>query len=195
MIRIFLAAVDTVPAAVVLVPLFGVLFVTKYRCDLCRTVFSCLFCLYLSAVYALVGIPNILYIRPELNLNLLPLVGMASDFKNSILNIALFVPLGIFLPLLWERFRKVRYCAAFGLCYSLAIELLQMLTFRATDINDLITNLCGTLLGFYSWHLTGQKYIPDQTKGYESVLWCILCFGIMFFVHPFLSPLLWDGLL
>ena len=120
---------------------------------------------------------------------------MASDFKNSILNIALFVPLGIFLPLLWERFRKVRYCAAFGLCFSLAIELLQMLTFRATDINDLITNLCGTLLGFYSWHLTGQKYIPDQRKGYESVLWCILSLGIMFFVHPFLSPLLWDGLL
>ena len=195
MVRIFLAAVDVIPAAVVLVPLFGVLFVTKYRYDLCRTVFSCLFCMYLSAVYALVGIPNILYIRPELSLNLIPLVGMVSDFKNSILNIALFMPLGILLPLLWEQFRKVRYCAAFGLCFSVGIELLQMLTFRATDINDLVTNVCGTLLGFYLWNLTGQKQIPDQTKGYESMLWCIVCFGLMFFVHPFLSPFIWDGLL
>ena len=195
MFRIYLAAVDVIPAAVVLVPLFAVLHATAYAYDLRKSVLYCLFCMYLAAVFSLVGIPNVIYFRPEVNLNLIPIVGMAQDLKNCILNVALFVPLGFFLPLLWQRFRSLISSAVFGLGLSLAIELLQMLTFRATDVNDLITNVAGTSLGFMLAKLFTKRF-PAVGKGHWDVyLLSIISFGIMFFVHPFLSPLIWDSIL
>lgn len=195
MYRVFLAAVDVVPAAVVLIPVFGILYGTVYGCDLKKSVLYCLFCLYLSAVFVLVGIPNVTYFRPEVNLNLIPFLGMVEDLKNSILNVALFIPLGFFLPVLWQRFRKLGTCAFFGFGFSLFIELLQMLTFRATDVNDLITNTAGTLLGcILAKGLTGRKAAIGERNG-EVYLLTALSFGVTFFVHPFLSPLIWDRVL
>ena len=195
MYRVFLAAVDIVPAAVVLIPVFGVLYYAAYGCNLKKSVFYCLFCLYLSAVFSLVGIPNVTYFRPEVNLNLIPFLGMVEDLKNCILNVALFLPLGFFLPVLWQGFRKVGSCVVFGLGFSMFIELLQMLTFRATDVNDLITNTAGTLLGcLLAKALTGKKAAIGERKG-DVYFLTALSFGVMFFIHPFLSPLIWDRIL
>lgn len=195
MYRFFLTAVDIVPAAVVLIPAFGVLYGTAYRRDLRKSVLYCLFCLYLAAVFSLVGIPNVTYFRPEINLNMIPFVGMIDDLKNCILNVALFVPLGFFLPILWQRFRKLGSCIAFGFGFSLAVELLQMLTFRATDVNDLITNTVGTLLGFLLAKVWTAK-VPAVGEGSGDILsLTALSFGVMFFIHPFLSPLIWDRIL
>ena len=195
MIRIFLAAVDVVPAAVILLPLFLILYFTVYKRSFRKTSLYCLFCLYLAAVFSLVGIPNVTYFRPELNLNLIPFRGIITDLKNSILNIALFVPLGLFLPLMWTRFRRFRPAAVFGFCLSLTIELLQMLTFRATDVNDLITNLVGTVIGFLLIKPVTDKCHAAGEGRWDVYALCGLSFGIMFFLHPFLSPLLWDRIL
>lgn len=195
MYRVFLALVDVVPAAVVLVPVFGLLYGTAYGYDLRKSVLYCLFCLYLSAVFSLVGIPNVTYFRPEINLNLIPIVGMIEDFKNSILNVVLFVPLGIFLPLLWQPFRRLRSSVVFGLGLSLSIELLQMLTFRTTDVNDLITNAAGCLLGFLLAKPLTNRYPPVERVSGAVYLLGMLSFGVMFFAHPFLSPLIWDRIL
>ncbi|MBO5324466.1 MAG: VanZ family protein [Oscillospiraceae bacterium] len=195
MFRVFLAVVDVIPAAVVLVPLFGIMYVTVYSRNLRNSVICCLFCLYLTAVFSLVGIPNVAYLQPGINLNLIPFVGMIEDFKNCILNVVLFVPLGVFLPVLGQRFRRAGSCAVFGFGLSLMIELLQMLTFRATDVNDLITNVFGTLLGFVLASPLVKK-VPAAGKGaYEPYFLCALSFGVMYFIHPFLSPLMWDSLL
>ena len=195
MYRIYLAAVDIVPAAIVLIPMFGVLSGCASNFDLRKSVLYCLFCLYLSAVFSLVGIPNVTYCRPELNVNLIPFAGMIGDLKNSALNVVLFIPLGLFLPLLWEPFRKLVPCTVYSFGLSLSIELLQMLTFRTTDVNDLITNVTGCVLGFLiSKQLTERFPAMDQRSG-DVFLLSILSFGIMFFVHPFLSPLIWDSIL
>ena len=195
MFRIYLAAVDMIPAAVVLIPLFGLLYITKFRYNLRKTIGYFLFCMYFSAVYSLVGIPNILYIRPELNLNIIPFMGMISDFKNSVLNVMLFVPLGFLLPVLWTRFAKMKSCIVFGFAVSLAIELLQMLTFRTTDVNDLITNVCGTLLGYILARPVIKKFSINNLAVYDPLVLCAVSFAIMFFVHPILSPLIWDNIL
>ena len=195
MYRFFLAAVDVVPAAVVLIPLFGILYCTVYGRDLRKAVLYCLFCLYLAAVFSLVGIPNVTYFRPQLNLNLIPFRGMVEDLKNGILNIALFVPLGFFLPLLWQRFRELRCSLAFGFVLSLSIELLQMLTYRATDVNDLITNTIGCGLGFWMAKAVISKVPPVGEGRREGILLTALSFGIIFFIHPILSPWIWDRIL
>ena len=154
-----------------------------------------LFCLYLSAVFSLVGIPNVLYVRPEINLNLIPLLGIIDDLSNSLLNVLLFIPLGLFLPVIWLRYRTVKSTVVFGIGLSLVIELLQMLTFRATDVNDLITNTAGTAIGF----LLAQPIIcklPAVEQGKrEAYVLMAVSFGVMFFLHPFLSPVIWNNFL
>ena len=195
MYRVFLAAVDIVPAMVVLIPVFGVLYGTVYGFDLKKSVFYCLFCLYLSAMFVLVGIPNVIYFRPEINLNLIPFLGMIADLKNCVLNVALFVPLGFFLPVLWQKFRRGSACVSFGFFLSLAIELLQMLTFRTTDVNDLITNTFGTFLGFLLAKSVARKVFWTGENGQDLYLLTALSFGVIFFIHPFLSPLIWDRIL
>jgi len=195
MYRIFLTAVDIIPAAIVLVPLFFVLYSTAFKRNLAKSVLYCLFCLYLSAVFSLVGIPNVTYFRPEVNLNLIPFLGMAADLKNSILNILLFVPLGFFLPVLWMEFRKLVPAALFGFGLSLIIELLQMLTYRATDVNDLFTNVAGTVIGFFLASPIARNKMAIGRGVRDPYALCAVSFSVMFFLHPFLSPLIWDSVL
>ena len=195
MIRIYLTLVDLVPSAVLLVPLFLILNYTVFRRDLCKSFLYMLFCLYLCSIFILVGIPNVRYFRLDINWNLIPFRGMIVDFKNSILNIILFVPLGFVLPVLWKRFRKLQSTVLFGFSFSLTIELLQMLTYRATDVNDLITNTLGTACGFQLAKTLAKRYSPiGKGNGDVYLLWA-LSFCVVFFLHPFLSPLIWDRLL
>ena len=200
MVRFLLAAVDVVPAAVALVPVFLILHWTVYRRNLRKSVLYCLFSLYLAAVFSLVGIPNVTYIRMEMNLNLIPFWGMAEDFRNSVLNVLLFVPLGMFLPVLWQGFRKKQHTLLFGFGMSLLIEVLQIFTFRATDVNDLITNGIGTWVGFLTADYAIGKFpsVRDAVNEKQTKeLYCVwlMAFLVMFFVHPFLSPLIWDRIL
>ena len=134
-------------------------------------------------------------LRPDLNLNLIPFCGILADLKNSILNIALFLPLGCFLPILWSRFRRPIPVVIFGFGFSVFIELLQMLTYRATDVNDLITNTAGTLLGFLLAKGLPPKISAEGEGRREALCLTALSFSVMFFIHPFLSPLIWDRIL
>ena len=195
MYRFYLAAVDMLPGALLLVPIYCILN-RMYFHNARKSTFYCLFSCYIAAVYVLAGLPNVTYIRPELNLNLVPFVGMIEDWKNSILNILLFVPLGIFLPLLWRRFRSATSTVLFGFGMSLAIELLQILTFRATDVNDLITNTLGTLLGFCFARLFPKKYYPTNIgKNRDILIVLSTVLLLMFFVYPFISAAMWDLIL
>lgn len=195
MYRLLLIAVDVIPAALVLVPVFILLYPRVYSREIRKCAWGCLYCLYMAAVFSLVGIPNVTYFRPEVNLNLIPFAGMIRDLKNSILNVLLFVPLGFFLPLMWPRFRKILYADAFAFSFSLAIELLQMLTFRATDVNDLITNTAGAVLGFLAAKPLFKRYAAAEQGNISAVFLSLLSFAVMFFVHPFLSAAIWDALL
>lgn len=81
-------------------------------------------------------------------------------FINFLGNIAMFIPIGFFLPLLWkplQKFWKVLLCG-FGL--SLMIELTQLLLPRGTDVDDLWLNTLGAAAGWLIWFVL-QKWIPS----------------------------------
>ena len=187
---------EMLAAGIVLVPLYSVLNRALFH-NTRKSLIYCVFSFYLAAVYHLVGLPNVTYIRFEVNLNLIPFLGFFDGLQSSILNILLFVPLGVGMPILWEKFRSGKNTVLFGLGMSLAIEILQMFTFRATDVNDLMTNTLGTFLG---WLLAGAliKAVPDikrmgaETKTGELYLVCAVGFLVMFFVQPFLFSIIWD---
>lgn len=174
-------------AAVLLLPVFLVLNRHVFR-DGKKTAAYFLFACYLSGIYALVGLPNVTYVRLELKLNWIPFMGMLGDLKNCVLNVLLFVPLGLGLPVLWEKYRTGKQTILFGLGLSLTIELLQIFTFRATDVNDLITNTLGTALGFMLSRCVRSRG-GEQYR--ELYLLLAVTFGVMSFAHPFLSDLAW----
>lgn len=199
MYRFYLAAVDLLPAALLMIPIFWVLDRLYFR-NRKKSVFYCLISCYLAVVYVLVGLPTVTYIRPELNLNLIPILPMAEDLQNSVLNVVLFVPLGILLPIGWKKFRERRYALLLGFGISFCIELLQMLTFRTTDVNDLITNTLGTYLGYLAARemmkqkpRTANLVVEENNHTLFAVL--MIVFAIMFFLYPFVSATLWDLIL
>ncbi|WP_122819081.1 VanZ family protein [Nocardioides pantholopis] len=91
-------------------------------------------------------------------LHLTPFVDVAEDPIGIILNIALFVPLGLLLPLV-ARVGSARRALAWGLVVSLVIETVQLaaaLTVspgRIADVDDLIGNTLGAVLGYATFRL------------------------------------------
>lgn len=190
--RILSMCLDAAIAALALAPFFLYLHKRNFH-NKSKTIGYFLFAVYLSAMFAVVGLPDIRYVRFDANINLIPFQYMFSDYGNSLLNVLLFFPLGLFLPLFWQKFRKLHCTVFFGFCVSLLIEILQLFTFRATDINDLITNTFGTLLGWCAGRLLlycSPEIIPsDNTR--ELYVVCGTTFAVMFFIHPFLADWMW----
>lgn len=67
---------------------------------------------------------------------------------NLLLNIAMFVPLGVFLPLVAKFFRRWYWMLVAGTGTSLITEVLQYILGRGqADVDDLLCNALGTMLG------------------------------------------------
>ena len=90
----------------------------------------------------------------EESVNLLPLATLtAGDVTTSLLNILLFVPFGIGLPFISNlRFKGT---TAAAMAFSLAIEAAQFVTgylagvtLRVADVNDVIFNAVGAMIGY-----------------------------------------------
>lgn len=160
-----------------------------------RTGLYLVFGAYLIAMLCFVGFPNIRYFCFDANLNLIPFIGMADSIQNTFLNVLLFIPLGFFLPLLWERYRKAFNMLVFAFFTTLFIELSQLFTYRATDVDDLITNVIGGLCGYLlarAFTKDFQKHTGAPNPEAHLVLLCGCVLFVMFFLQPFLYPLFWE---
>ena len=82
---------------------------------------------------------------------------------DTMLNIILFVPLGFFLPLLYEKYNKIKSVVLTGFLFSLSIEIIQMFDWGSSDINDLMTNTIGACLGYLIYYLL-SKVMPDNLR-------------------------------
>lgn len=85
-------------------------------------------------------------LRTMLNINLVPFDAYL-NWTTWALNVVLFAPFGFLLPCGWKGYDRIGRSALFGFLFSLAIELSQLLNFRVTDIDDLIANTLGAVVG------------------------------------------------
>lgn len=119
-----------------------------------------------------------------------------SDIKNTILNVFLFLPLGVMLPFLWKRYNRLADTLFFAFGMSLSIEVLQILTYRATDINDLIANTLGAVVGYFIFRVT-SRIIPTitkfATKKNDVYVIILSVFVAMFFIQPYLATLFYTA--
>lgn len=73
----------------------------------------------------------------------------ASSWLNVLLNVAMFIPLGMLLPLLSTKLRKWHTTVGIGFALSAAIELLQLWRGNGVcDVDDLFANTLGALIGY-----------------------------------------------
>lgn len=196
MFRILSIGAEMMASSIVLIPAMLTLGKTLIH-NAGRTVCYTIFALYLAAVYALTGLPSVFYIRLDFSFDFVPFLGMATNVGNNILNVLLFVPLGLLLPILARKYRAMKQTILFGFAVTALVEFLQIFTYRVTDINDIITNVGGTIIGYFiAKRLLAVcpqlAQIASGERVYELYAVCGIVFAIMFFVQPFLSALFWD---
>ncbi len=207
-IAVFSSSIFVIPAVI-----FWEYVVLKQR-SLSKMITVMVFAFYLTAVFLVTGIPTAysFHVNPEFNL--IPLIDIVNNppayVRNTVLNIMLFVPLGFLLPALWKEYRSLRITVLAGFILSLFVEILQIFTFRLTDVDDLITNTAGAALGYY----ISRRYINRQSAPrislklsedlenqknsfgrLEPVILVGIVFLISFSLQPFLSGTLWDKVL
>ena len=192
MYRIYSTGIETAAASAILIPILFLYHIFIFH-NIKKTAAYILFSLYLAAICFLVGFPNIAGMRIVLSHNFIPLRGMLTDITNSYLNVVLFIPLGIFVPCLWPEYRSMMKTVGLGLMTSLGIEILQIFTFRATDINDVITNVAGTMIGYLIGKLIINRF-PQLNwlgcKERELYLLYVTVGVVMFFSQPFIQSVL-----
>ena len=77
---------------------------------------------------------------------------------NLVGNVVLFIPAGWLLPAIWKSHRNFFQFTATCLAAVLLIELTQLLTLLGSfDVDDVILNMSGLLMGFLAYTLTHMK--------------------------------------
>ncbi len=114
-----------------------------------RIEFSNQFNSYMYREHGLLGIINVVPIKETINTFMHSETGMRNSLRNLIGNILVFMPLGFFIPLLFDKFNNLKKVLKVGCLSSLAIELSQLFVgSNVCDIDDVIYNTLGALAGF-----------------------------------------------
>ena len=191
-----LELLDKLCGAVVSLPLVLVyIFVCDRERAKRRWGWMVLLTLYLNAMYIVIGVPGVQYICWDPTLNLIPFQDFsARNMEGMVLNAIMFAPLGFLLPAYFERYRHWGRTLAAGFLTSLTVELIQLFTFRATDVDDLIMNTLGTLVGFLLAKLVLRRRTAVY-RGKKDWLELVIVNGIVLLVivfirYPLMEPML-----
>ena len=113
----------------------------------------CLSLLYLTVLWYY---PDITFFPECHMLNLRPFVWLTECYamgprkmaEQLLLNVGMFVPYGLLLPLVFPCLRRFPKTALVVLATTVSIETFQFFIGRSADIDDAIMNLVGGLLGY-----------------------------------------------
>ena len=108
---------------------------------------------------------------------------------SMILNVVMFMPLGFLLPLLWKEYQSLVRTAIIGFCFSCGIEFCQLFNRRVSDVDDLLMNTLGAILGWLIWivfsRITHLKYgrRNQGVGGKEGAVYLALSLVGQFFLY------------
>lgn len=115
------------------------------------------------------------------------------EWRNIILNIGMFVPLGILLPLGWDFWKKAYRTYLAGLVFTVIIELAQLVTGRGIfELDDIFNNLLGTMIGYgiyrllywiYSMVVSEREQVLPVLLFQLPLLFTAVLFGTIFTVY------------
>lgn len=110
-----------------------------------------LFAFYVAGLVAVTGVFQLLFMKPVFApyFNFELFIDIFACPMQYLLNFFLFVPMGFLVPLLWKQYRTENHVLLFGFGTSFAIEVLQMFCGRTTDVDDLLMNTLGAIIGYW----------------------------------------------
>ncbi len=99
--------------------------------------------------------------------------GTWSFFKNVIGNMLMFMPYGFFVAYIL-KLKKCKSIIGLSLVVSFAIETIQSCIGRVFDVDDIILNVLGAIIGFYIYKLIYRikSNLPDFLK--KDIIYNIL---------------------
>ena len=151
-----------------------------------------IFVLYLYLCIDVAGIGTVWQIgthKTILRMDEINLIPFSSDgVLTYLLNVIMFMPLGFLLPLLWKNKRQTLKVVGLSFLFSFLIEFCQLFNLRATDVDDLIMNTLGGVLGFLIWKMWTklcQKDVSEENMFSEKeAIWLfLLAVGGRFFLY------------
>lgn len=153
----------------------------------------------MNAMLIVIGVPDYKYASWYLSVNLIPFQDFtSSNILGMVLNVVMLMPLGAFLPIYSSWFQKWYRTLAAGFGMSLLIEIIQLFTFRAIDVDDLLMNSLGTLLGYFVAKLLFKRQkgrFGDKKDWIRlSVINIIIILVIVFVRYPLMEVVFsWTG--
>lgn len=137
-----------------------------------------IFEIYLIAVFHFTGagtLYDILMNKMRFNKEYVNFIPFSRDIDITayLQNILLFMPFGFLMPFICNKKSDLISILYTGFGFSLLIETSQLLNIRRTDIDDLILNTLGTVIGFSLYKLFSKiiKFRHDyQSFSYTELL-------------------------
>ncbi len=164
---------------------FAKLIINKEKFTFYKDFYTLLFILYMLALYyLLLSTEN----ATAYGSNLVPFkemtrysMGSRGFFYNVMGNIALFIPFGFFVSY-YIKANKTHQIVLISIITSLTAELIQFKIGRAFDIDDIILNTIGAIIGFLAY--LGIKIIKDKLpkKLQSNVFYNILAIFILIII-------------
>ncbi len=93
-------------------------------------------------------------------------IGTKLFYRNIIGNIIMFIPFGFFTSY-YLKLNKKRIIFYITLVVSIVIELIQLKIGRAFDVDDIILNMAGSLIGYFVYRIVDRVFgdLSDTIKG------------------------------
>lgn len=79
-------------------------------------------------------------------------------FTQEIANVIMFIPLGFVFPIAFKKGRKFWKTAICMITFSFLIEFVQYFIGRSADIDDIILNTLGGVLGYFIFYIFSRLF-------------------------------------
>ena len=92
-------------------------------------------------------------------------IGSTMFIRNALGNILIFMPYGFFVSY-FLKLERARTAFVLTMIASITIEVTQLMIGRVFDIDDILLNLLGGLVGYYLYHILNriEKHLPKILK-------------------------------
>lgn len=148
----------------------------KYKKEKIYYVFSTIMFCYFMCIVKLTLFPIVMIGLPaniKESINIIPFHNGIN--RTDILNLIMTIPLGIGIPFI-TKINNIKKILLLGLCFGLGIETIQYLeTFltkgfshRIIDINDVIFNFTGTVIGFFVLYVFSRLFIKMKEENLNA---------------------------
>ena len=157
-----------------------------------------LFIIYILLLYELLT-------RAELNTvrgyNLVPFsemfryeIGSTSFYLNVVGNIVIFIPFG-YLISTYIKPKRILSILIVSVISSATVEFVQLCIGRSFDVDDIILNSLGAIIGFLIYIGLGaiKKHLPGIFK--KDIIYNILCFIILIIMVLYLLSRMWVNII